>query len=293
MKINKKAFTLAEILVAIVIGVISVAAAFSAYNYYSQSYSSVSQKANINKVAREALALIAKDLRNAGHINKNFVGNSSEGISSQRQAELKLIEVRGKWKGKWNLADSLGIWYTTSPTDRKRIFYTPVKYRNEDSYYLARDVVMNSEGGPKWAYPIRNEMIVPYIEDFQVILKDKDGNILTPVCYYCGTHERNQGSGQIINTSVGNKNKGQANMKLVHTADVYLTVRSPKEVYKKNRRINFRNGESNHGSNVTMVADKYYRETFFISVHTRNLAIPPVQVASSGKSIGEGQGYNK
>ena len=38
----------------------------------------------------------------AGHINKNFVGNSSEGISSQRQAELKLIEVRGKWKGKWN-----------------------------------------------------------------------------------------------------------------------------------------------------------------------------------------------
>ncbi len=292
MKINNKAFTLTEILVAIVIGVIAVAAAFSAYNYYSKSYTSVSQKANVNKVARNALALIAKDLRNAGHINQNFVGNSSEGISSQLQAELKLIEVRGKWKGKWNLADSLGIWYTTSPTDRKRIFYTPVKYRNENSYYLARDVVINPEGG-RTITTSDDEMLVSYIEDFQVILKDKDGNILTPVCYYCGNLERSQGSGQLIDTTVGQKNKGQANMKLVHTADVYLTVRSPKDVYKKNRRINFRSGESNHGSNVTMVPDKYYRETFFISVHTRNLAIPQVPVTNTAGSVGEGQGYNR
>ena len=292
MKINNKAFTLTEILVGIVIGVIAVAAAFSAYNYYSKSYASVSQKANVNKVARDALALIAKDLRNAGHINKNFVGNSWEGISSQRQAELKLIEVKGRRYGKWNLADQLGIWYTISPKDRKRIFYRLMKYQNENNYYLARDVVINPGGG-RTITTSDNEMLVPYIEDFQVILKDKDGNILTPVCYYCGNLETSQGSGQLINTSVGQKTKGQANMKLVHTADVYLTVRSPKDVYKKNRRINFRSGESNHGSNVTIVADKYYRETFFASVHTRNLAIPQVPVTNTAGSVGEGQGYNR
>ncbi|MDA0345583.1 MAG: prepilin-type N-terminal cleavage/methylation domain-containing protein [Proteobacteria bacterium] len=54
MKKNIKAFTLAEVLVAIVIGVISVAAAFSAYNYYTKSYESVSQKANVNSAARDA-----------------------------------------------------------------------------------------------------------------------------------------------------------------------------------------------------------------------------------------------
>ena len=45
MKKNLSAFTLSETLVAMVIGLISVAAAFSAYNYYNKSYSSISQKA--------------------------------------------------------------------------------------------------------------------------------------------------------------------------------------------------------------------------------------------------------
>ena len=81
---------------------------------------------------------------------------------------------------------------------------------------------------------------IPSVINCQDIItesKDKDGNILTPVCYYCGNLERSQGSGQLIDTTGGQKNKGQANMKLVHTADVYLTVRSPKGVYKKNGRI--------------------------------------------------------
>ena len=55
-----------------------------------------------------------------------------------------------------------------------------------------------------------------------------------------------------------------------------------------------RNGESPYGSNITISnADKYHRETYFVSVHTRNLATPQVAVASSGQSIGIGSGYNK
>ena len=138
------------------------------------------------------------------------------------------------------------------------------------------------------------ELLVPYVEDFQIILKDKDGKVLVPVCYYCGPVEQSQKSGTLVATSVGQKNIGQDNMTKVHTADIYLTVRSPKEVFKKSRKMIIQNGAgTGHGSYINVPADKYYRETFFISVHTRNLAIPPVQVASSGKSIGEGQGYNK
>jgi prepilin-type N-terminal cleavage/methylation domain-containing protein len=65
-------FSLVEIMVGIVIGVIAIAAAFSSYNYFNKSYDLVSQKAKINKAAREGLAVIARDLRNAGYIDPNY-----------------------------------------------------------------------------------------------------------------------------------------------------------------------------------------------------------------------------
>ena len=48
MKTKTLGFTLTETLVAIVIGMISVVAAFSAYNYFNKSYASISQKAAIS-----------------------------------------------------------------------------------------------------------------------------------------------------------------------------------------------------------------------------------------------------
>ena len=46
MRNKDSGFTLAEVMVAIVIGLISIAAAFSAYNYFNKSYDSISQKAS-------------------------------------------------------------------------------------------------------------------------------------------------------------------------------------------------------------------------------------------------------
>ena len=45
---KQEGFTLAEVLIAIVIGAISIAAAFSAYNYFNKANNTVSQKAAIN-----------------------------------------------------------------------------------------------------------------------------------------------------------------------------------------------------------------------------------------------------
>ena len=88
-------------------------------------------------------------------------------------------------------------------------------------------------------------------------------------------------------------NKCIHNQKLVHTAEVYLTVRSPKEIIKSNRKAKIVSGESGHGSDLTIPADKYHRDTYYVSVHTRNLAIPSVQSTSSVGSLGVGQGYNQ
>ena len=79
---KKNGYTLVEILVGVVIGVISVAAAFSAYNYYTKSYDSVSQKAQVNKTAREGLSIILKDLRNAGYIDPTFISSVFTGVTA-------------------------------------------------------------------------------------------------------------------------------------------------------------------------------------------------------------------
>ena len=61
----------------------------------------------------------------------------------------------------------------------------------------------------------------------------KDGNVLFPVCTSCSNYENSYG-GQV---------KSKENMKKVHTVDVYLTLRSPKEVYNKAQVTKIINGE--------------------------------------------------
>ena len=276
MKNKNSGFTLAEVLVAIVIGIISIAAAFSSYGYFNKSYKSVSQKAAINNSARDALTVIARDLRNAGYIDINFTRDA--------RPEIKLINLQQKYLG--NL-DSLAVWYTTSPNDRMRVYYRPMKYKNSNKMYLAREVVMNPVTVGTVIYD--NIEFVPNIVDFQVVFKDKDGNELYPVCDYCGPVENSQGSG----TMVGSYNKGQANMKKVHTAEIYLTIQSAQEVFTSNKAIRITNHEGGNYGNTQNFNDKYHRETFFVSVHTRNLAKPIAIAETTGESIGQTSSYNK
>jgi prepilin-type N-terminal cleavage/methylation domain-containing protein len=279
MKNTNAGFSLAEVMVAIVIGVISIAAAFSSYNYFNKSYDLVSQKAKINKTAREGLAVITRDLRNAGYIDPNYTKDS--------RPEIHLIGQRQKYSG--TNMDSLNIYYTPAPQIRQRIYYRPWKYQNTNEYFLAREVVNNPiQGGQAFKIIYDNIEFIPHISDFQVVFKDKDGNELVPVCDYCGPVENAQGSG----TMVGSYNLGQANMQKVHTAEVYLTLRSPKEIYKSNKSITIKNHSGSNGNEQTF-NDKYHRETFFASVHTRNLAKPIAISETTGESIGQTSSYNK
>ena len=126
MKNKNSAFTLVEVLVAVVIGVISILAAFSSYNYFNKSYKSVSQKSAINSSAREALTVIARDLRNAGYIDINYTKDS--------RPETHLINLRNKFKSITGNMDSIGMMYTPTPDIRQRIYYTPKKYQNKDGF---------------------------------------------------------------------------------------------------------------------------------------------------------------
>ena len=301
MKNKTQGFTLAEILVAIVIGMISIAAAFSAYNYFSKSYASVSQKASISKSAREALSLIASDLRNTGYYHVDFESKNcmkwNANNMNQHLIGITHGDKRNQRAGKHKQADSFQAYYSKSAKDHKRIKYELKKYQDNSpdkgEYYLMRDVTLNfvghdpSRGCPSWSRNynmVADEiLLVPYVEDFQIIPKDKDGNVIFPACTSCSNLEN----------ASGGQSKSIQNMPKVHTVDVYLTVRSPKETFKNDRKINIQNGESPYGSNITITGDKYHRETFFVSVHTRNLATPVVVSEQTGESISQTSSYNK
>ena len=295
MKSKNSGFTLAEVLVATVIGIISIAAAFASYNYFNKSYKSISQKANINNTAREALSILTKELRNAGYVDPNYLANSPESNRTERTVRMDFISVSSKrFGGKYGQSDYLQLWYTNSAKESHYIVYMLQKYQDSNDYYLAKYATLNRhhpQGGNMY---MRNELFIPYVEDFQVILKDKEGKILVPVCDSgCGSVEDSQGRLTVVNTKYGQLTKGQANVDLVHTAEIYLTLRSPKEVYAKAKPTKIINGEAPHGSNINIPADKYHRETFFVSVHTRNLAKHVAISEQTGTSIGESSSYNK
>ena len=239
-------FTLVETLVAIVIGVISVTALFYSYQFFNKSYQGILDKASISRSGRDALRIIARDLRNAGYKDVNYTP------LFDRWIEQKDFE---DFAG----ADFLAIYYNTSPSDRLRIYYRVRKYKNSSDMYLSRDVVENPVTNPKQL--LLNEIIVPYVTDFQVVLKDIDGKELKPVCIKC-----NAG-----NLKHGTAAEGKANQSKVHTAEVYLTVRSPNKIYQKDKIWKIINYNSPTGRTQTLKPDRYHRETFFISVYLRNI----------------------
>ena len=227
--------------------------------------------------------------------------------NNELKVRSQLLSVSSKRYGRYSQGDLLTLWYAISPKDRKQVTYTLHKKQNVNEYYLARDVRINPDGqnrggcpsyNANYNNPVVNEVLISHVVDFQVILKDKDGKVLVPVCTAsrtssCGAEEVKLGVNNSTATSYGNMTLGQANAPFTHTADIYITVRSPKDVYKSKRSYRITNGEANHGSNINITEDKFYRETFFASVHTRNLATPQVPVTNTAGSVGEGQGYNK
>ena len=169
MKIKKNsAFTLIETMVALVISVISVAAIYNAYLFFNNSYQGLLDKASISNAGRTSLSVVAKDLRNAGYKDINF-----------GRAFDRWIEQTDNYNSTG--ADSLVIWYNTSPTERLRIRYFLKKYSTGSDMFLAREVVENPTTGSnaklrhceryKTQKNCQPQNIVPFVTDFQVVFK--------------------------------------------------------------------------------------------------------------------------
>ena len=279
---KKPGMTLVEVLVAIVIGVISATAIFYSYNIFNKSYQSVVDKAKMSSSSRNALSMILKDLRNAGYCNINYNGSCDRRIEKKdnRYAEVKNYKVNFYSYFRIGGTDYLALEYNRSPTDRVEIRYYLVAYdRNNlkeangrSTFYLAREEIenpsinytyqgknyglgqkMNCERSLKYQRECAPIMITPFVSDFQVVFKDKNGKELSDVCFDCSSQ-----------TAIDNQ-RG------VHTAEIYLTVRSPNQIYKQDRTIIITNHDPGKKGLKQTITDRYHRETFFASAYLRNI----------------------
>ena len=227
-----KGFSLIETLVAIVIGAISVAAISYSYIFFNNTYQKITDKAKMSQAGRSSLQLIARDLRNAGYKNINY--ENATGQHWDRWIEK--IDAHDGTKG-----DKLRIWYNTSAMDRLEISYY-LKKDSSGETYLVRESIENPVRNPVRFQP---KTIVSKATDFQVFFNDQNGN-------------------RINNVNISSTD----NQSKVHTAEVYITVRSPNELLKNQISFEMLNGGT--AGNFTK-SDKYLRETFYISVYLRNV----------------------
>ena len=239
-KIENKAFTLIETMVALVIGMIAIGAMYFSYQYFNNAHQSITDRANISELGRNSLSMIAKDLKNAGYKNINY----------SRSAWDRKIEVKNNYNDK---ADYLRIWYNPNQSTRAQVEYYTEKTGSQTN--LVKQLIENPESSdPKKAYCERYRtqknckplVIVENVTDFQVVLKDVNGVELTSV-------------GLSAADAIANQDK-------VHTAEIYVTVRSANELYKTNKITKMLNHNVSTQKN-----DQYHRETFFLSVFLRNL----------------------
>ena len=226
-----KAFSLIEALVATVIGAISILAITNSYIFFNNTYQKITDKANMSASGRSSLKMVAKDLRNAGYKNINY--EDATGQTWDRWIEK--IDAHDGTKG-----DKLRIWYNTSVSDRLEIRYY-LKKDSSGETYLVREEIQNPVRNPVKFEP---KTIVSKATDFQVFFNDQNGY-------------------RVNSVTVGSDNQSK-----VHTAEVYITVRSPNELLKNPISFEMLNGGT--AGNFTK-RDKYLRETFYISVYLRNV----------------------
>ena len=280
---KKPGMTLVEVLVAIVIGVISAAAIFYSYNIFNKSYQSVVDKAKISSSSRNALSTILKDLRNAGYCDINYNGSCDRLIEKKdnRYAEVKNYKVNFYQYFRIGGTDYLALEYNTSPTDRVEIRYYLIAYDRNNlkeangriSFYLAREEIENPS--INYTYQGKNYglgkrmncqnlkrqkecapiMITPFVSDFQVVFKDKNGKELSDVCFDCSSQT------------------AKDNQKEVHTAEIYLTVRSANQIYLADKKVIITNHDPGKKGLQQTITDRHHRETFFASAYLRNIVI--------------------
>lgn len=160
---NNKGLTLIEILIAIVVSTIVIAAMLFTYNTFQKSYRGIMDRSVISQNARTALSIITNDIRMAGF--KDF--NSKWG---NLPASVIILDDKN------NAPDSIEVIYDYNKDERIKISYKLNKTNNADRHYYlskARFVWNGSAWSNSSSLGAYNyEKVADYIMDMQFVMRD-------------------------------------------------------------------------------------------------------------------------
>ena len=261
--------TLVEILIAVVISSLMMAAMFTSYSIVNSTYRQVTDRAKISQAGRDLVGQILREVRMAGY---KYINDDIPASTSHNPIKITKGTGIGSSCDKVEIVFG-GIEYDKGATEGDRFSYTRYKitYECKKSKIIDETVpggatviegfaVFKSKHrwnttSSSWSDPatdsddttFEDEKILDYVQDLVFIPFDEDGRIIT-----------------------GSPAPSDSEAYNIKTVDISIVVRSSKAFYR-----------SKAMRTITSIAtgrdiskdDKYFRDTITVTANTRNIGI--------------------
>lgn len=163
---NKQAgYTVMELMVASAVGSIIVAAAYASYGVVAKQFTRISAYSDVQERGMPTIRLVDRDLRMAGY--KAVDAN----LDSTYGSIATPITITDSGDA---CCDTLTVVYDKSTTERRQVVYYTQARTNPDRTALYMDI--NLWDGGAWVASSTQSLVTDYVDDFQVVGSDNDGN---------------------------------------------------------------------------------------------------------------------
>tara|TARA_B100000282_G_scaffold135080_1_gene96782 strand:- start:1044 stop:1874 length:831 start_codon:yes stop_codon:yes gene_type:complete len=265
--------TLIEILIAVVISSLMMAAMFTSYTIVNNTYRQVTDRAKLSQAGRDLIGQLLREIRMAGYryVNDDMAPDNDH-------VAIKITKGSGLEGGTCDKLQIVygSVDYTSTAAEGERYEYTryQITYECEkstqvetladgskqtiDGFKILKskkkwDVATNTfeTGTDDTLY--EEEMVLDYVQDLIFVPFDANGK-------------------QIGNQDPGNVVPGLANIESLRTVDIALIVRSTKPFYRENKN---REVTSIYDSDrkIDHKTDKYLREIITVTANARNAGL--------------------
>ena len=265
--------TLIEILIAVVISSLMMAAMFTSYTIVNNTYRQVTDRAKLSQAGRDLIGQLLREIRMAGYryVNDDMAPDNDH-------VAIKITKGSGLEGGTCDKLQIVygSVDYTSTAAEGERYEYTryQITYECEkstqvetladgskqtiDGFKILKskkkwDVATNTfeTGTDDTLY--EEEMVLDYVQDLIFVPFDANGK-------------------QIGNQDPGNVVPGLANIENLRTVDIALIVRSTKPFYRENKN---REVTSIYDSErkIDHKTDRYLREIITVTANARNAGL--------------------
>jgi len=278
--INIAGFTLIEILIAIVITTLMMAAMFTSYTLVNSTYRQVTDRAKISQAGRDTVGTMLREIRMAGfrYLNDNIA-------ASTQHNPIRIYKGTGFGSGSCDKIEIVygGINYDSTASEGNR--YTYERYKITYECKSSKKIDDTVPGG------------TTKINGFAIFKsREKWNSSLTPAAWSVGTDDTLYKEEQVLDyvqdlvfipydengkpiTSIGSYTPADSETFDLRTVDIGLVIRSSKPFFRQDKAgniarkiVSIATTPSSTTRNI-QETDKYLRDTVTVTANARNVGL--------------------